>query len=78
MDTDFAGDKETQISVTVYVRYFISVPVCWRSHGQKSGTLLTTEAEYIACSEVVKEVLFIFAAIETSMSRSSIANSRTC
>ena len=58
-DADFAGDKETRISVTGYVVYFMSVPVCWRSRGQKSVTLSTTEAEYVACSEVVKEVLFI-------------------
>ena len=44
-DADFAGDKETQISVMGYVVYFMSVPVCWRSHGQKSVTLLTTEVE---------------------------------
>jgi len=37
----------------------MNVPVCWRSHGQKSVTLSTTEAEYVACNEVVKEVLFI-------------------
>ena len=58
-DADFAGDKETRISVTGYVVYSMNVPVCWRSHGQKSVTLSTTEAEYVACSEVVKEVLFI-------------------
>ena len=58
-DADFAGDKETRISVTGYVVYFMSVSVCWRSHGQKSVTLSATEAEYLACSEVVKEVLFI-------------------
>ena len=57
-DADFAGAKETRISVTGYVVYFMSVPVCWRSRGQKSVTLSTTEAEYVACSEVVKEVLF--------------------
>ena len=58
-DADFAGDKETRISVTGYVVYYMSVPVCWRSRGQKSVTLLTTEAEYVPCSEVVKETLFI-------------------
>jgi len=35
----------------------MNVPVCWRSHGQKSVTLSTTEAEYVACSEVVKDYL---------------------
>jgi len=58
-DADFAGDKETHISIMGYVVYFMDVPVCWRSHGQKSVKLSTSEAEYVACSEVVKEVLFI-------------------
>ena len=58
-DADLAGDKETCISVTGYAVYFMNIPVCWRSRGQKSVTLSTTEAEYVACSEVVKEVLFI-------------------
>jgi len=51
--------KETQISVTGYVIYFINVPICWQSCGQKGVTLSTTEAVYLACSEVVKELLFI-------------------
>jgi len=37
----------------------MNVPICWRSRGQKGVTLSTTEAEYVACSEVVKEILFI-------------------
>ena len=44
-DADFAGDKETLISVTGYVIYFMNVPICWRSRGQKGVTLSTTEAE---------------------------------
>jgi len=58
-DADFAGNKETQISVTGYVMYFMNVPICWRSCEQKRVTLSTTEAEYVACSEVVKDLLFI-------------------
>ena len=58
-DADFVGDKETRISATGYVIYFMNVPICWRSRGQKGVTLSTTEAENVACSEVVKELLFI-------------------
>jgi len=58
-DADFAGDKETCIHITGYVVYFMNIPVCWLSSGQKSVTLSTTEAEYVACSEVLKEVIFI-------------------
>jgi len=57
--SDFAGNNETRISVTGYIIYFMNVPTCWRSHGQKGVTLSTTEAEYVACSEVVKEIVFI-------------------
>jgi len=42
----------------------MNIPVCWRSHGQKSVTLSTTEAEYVPCSEVMKEVLFILQLLE--------------
>jgi len=37
----------------------MNVPVFWRSHGQNVVKISTTEAEYVACSEVVKEILFI-------------------
>ena len=58
-DSDFATDKETRVSVTGYVIYFLGIPIAWRSRGQKSVTLSTSEAEYVALSEVVKEIKFI-------------------
>jgi len=58
-DADFAGDKDTRISVTGYIVYFKGIPVCWRSKSQQGVTLLTTEAEYVACSEVINEIVFI-------------------
>jgi hypothetical protein len=33
--------------------------VAWRSHSQKSVTLSSTEAEYVACSEAATEIVFI-------------------
>ena len=58
-DSDFAGDKETRISVTGYILYFCGVPIAWKSKGQKNITLSSSEAEYVACSEAVKEVQFV-------------------
>ena len=39
--------------------YFKGIPICWRLKGQRGVTLSTTEAEYVACSEVIKEIVFI-------------------
>ncbi|KAL7572873.1 hypothetical protein ACA910_004527 [Epithemia clementina (nom. ined.)] len=58
-DADFATDQDTRISVYGYVIYFMRVPIAWKSKGMKSVVLSTTEAEYVAASEVVKELIFI-------------------
>jgi hypothetical protein len=59
-DSDWAGDPETRVSVTGFVIYLLDVPVCWRSKSQKGVTLSSTEAEYVAISEAVKEDKFIY------------------
>ena len=64
-DSDFASDKETRISVYGYVIYFCGIPIAWRSKGMKSVVLSTTEAEYMALSEVVKELKFIVQLLQT-------------
>ena len=58
-DSDFASDKETRISVFGYIIYFCGIPIAWRSKGMKSVVLSTIAAEYMAISEVVKELKFI-------------------
>ena len=64
-DSDFASDKETRISVFGYIIYFCGIPIAWRSKGLKSVVLSTTEAEYMALSEVVKELKFIVQLLQT-------------
>ena len=64
-DSNFAADKVKRVSVTGYVIYFMGIPVAWRSRGQKGVTLSTSEAEYVALSEVVKELKFIIQVLET-------------
>ena len=64
-DSDFVSDKETRISVFGYIIYFCGIPIAWRSKGMKSVVLSTTEAEYMALSEVVKELKFIVQLLQT-------------
>jgi hypothetical protein len=59
-DSDWAGDPETRISVTGFVISLLDVPVCWCSKSQKGVTLSSTEAEYVAISEAVNELKFVY------------------
>ena len=64
-DSDFASDKETRICVYGYVIYFCGIPIAWRSKGMRSVVLSTTETQYMALSEVVKELKFIVQLLQT-------------
>ena len=59
-DSDFGGDKETRISVTGFIIYCMGVPISWKSKGQKTVALSSSEAEYIALSEAAKEIKFVY------------------
>jgi hypothetical protein len=42
------------------VIYLLNVPICWRSKALKGVTLSSTEAEYVATLEAVKEISFVY------------------
>ncbi len=50
-DSDFAGDKETRVSIASFVIYLLGLPISWRSKGMRSVTLSSSHAEYVALSE---------------------------
>ena len=56
-DSDFAGDRETRRRFYGYFVYFCGIPIAWKSKGMRSAVLSTTESEYIAFSEAVKEMM---------------------
>ena len=58
-DSDYAGDPVSRRSVTGYIIYILGVPICWKSSSQKSVTLSSCEAEWVALSEAVKDIIFI-------------------
>jgi hypothetical protein len=51
--------------VTDVIIYLLGVPICWRSNGQKGLTFSSSEAEYVAISEAVKEICFIYYLLES-------------
>ena len=62
-DSDWAGDPETRISVTGFIIYLQGASVCWRSKAQKGvilSILSSSEAEYVAISDAVKEIKFLY------------------
>jgi len=58
-DSDYSGDRETRRSVTGFMIYLQGVPISWKSKSQRSVTLSSTEAEYVALSEVCAEIMFV-------------------
>ena len=59
-DSDWAGDKETRQSVSGYVLILMNVPILWKSKGQKTIALSSSEAEYYALSEAAKDIKFVY------------------
>jgi hypothetical protein len=58
-DSDWGGDKDDRLSVSGFVLFVCGVLTVWRSKQQKSVALSSSEAELVAASEAVKEVLFV-------------------
>ncbi|XP_070015929.1 secreted RxLR effector protein 161-like [Nicotiana sylvestris] len=58
-DSDFAGDLDKRRSTTGYVFTFAKAPVSWKFTLQSTVVLSTTEAEYMAIIEAVKEAIWL-------------------
>jgi hypothetical protein len=58
-DSAWAGDKDTRRSVSGYVLFLSTVPLMWKSKSQQGVSLSSSEAEYYAMAEAVKDVKFL-------------------
>ena len=58
-DSDYAGDLDKRRSTTGYEFTFAKAPVSWKSTLQSTVALSTTEAEYMAVTEAVKEAIWL-------------------
>ena len=71
-DSDWAGDKDDRRSISGFILFLNGVPILWRSKSQRVVALSSAEAEFMAASEAIKEVIFVvqvllFLGIEVEM-----------
>ena len=58
-DSDWAGDREDRKSTSGYIFVLNNGPISWCSKRQKTVTLSSTEAEYMALTLAAKETIWI-------------------
>ena len=59
VDSDWAGDPDTRKSVSGWCIFLGVNLIGWKSKGQKCTSMSSTEAEYIAISELCMDLLYI-------------------
>ena len=59
VNANFAGDIDSRKSTTRFVFTLGGTTISWASNLQKIVTLSTTEAEYVAATEVGKEMIWL-------------------
>ena len=59
VDSDFAGDRDSRKSTTAYYFTLGGNCVSWKSQLQPLVALSTTEAEYVALADAVKEAIWL-------------------
>ena len=63
-DSNYARDPVSRWNISGFILYVIGILVSWWSKSQKSISLSSSEEEYIALSEAVKEVIFVAQLLE--------------
>ena len=58
-DSDWAGDKMDRKSITGYVFLLAGCAITWKAKKQQTVALSSTEAEYMALGDAVKELLWL-------------------
>ena len=59
VDLDYAADKDRRRSITGFMFTMYGGAISWKSSLQSVVALSTTEAEYIALTEAVKEAIWL-------------------
>lgn len=71
-DADFAGDTGTRKSTSGSILLYGNNVVSWSSERQQSVSLSTTESEYVAASQCVKELIWLLNLLREILNGDSI------
>ena len=63
-DAAFASSPDDMRSVSGHILFFMGVPILWKSKTQNSVVVSSSEAEFVAASELVKEIMFVIQILE--------------
>ena len=64
VDSDFSNCVDTRRSITGFAIYFVDSLISWCSRRQRSVTLSTTEAEYMAMAHALTQMIFLRQTLE--------------
>ena len=59
VDSDYGGDLDRRRSLSGYIFTLCSGSISWKAYLQSIAALSTTEAEYVAATEGVKEATWL-------------------
>ncbi|KAL3640704.1 hypothetical protein CASFOL_015672 [Castilleja foliolosa] len=72
VDSDYAGCAESRKSTTGYVFTCLGGAISWKARLQKVVALSSTEAEFIAATEAVKEAMWFKGVIKELLNRNDV------
>ena len=64
LDSYFDGDKEHEVFTSGYLMNIGSTSITWRSRKQFVPADSTTEAEYVAAAQAIKEIIWVHKILE--------------
>ena len=58
-NSSYSGDLVSRRSISGFILYLLGSLVSWQSKSQKYVSLSSSETEYVALSDAMKEVMFV-------------------